>query len=158
VHVRVRVRARARARVCVCVRPPHACMEDNFALPAAAPPAQPSSAPPHTGSKNQHSSSIYIGVFRVKASSSWECKLWDPQTKRLRYIGSFASEEDAARAYDRAAVQQLGSDAKRNFPDEDISELPVSSGGGRKLQGSSSRYRGVTWHKGNSSWCSCGTH
>jgi hypothetical protein len=29
----------------------------------------------------------------------------DPQTKRQRYIGSFASEEDAARAYDHAAVE-----------------------------------------------------
>jgi hypothetical protein len=67
-------------------------------------------------------------------------QLWDPQTKRQRHIGYFASQEDAARAYDRAAVQ-LGSGAKkkRNFPGEDmqeapgmdISEPPVSSGGGR---------------------------
>jgi cobalamin biosynthesis protein CobT len=56
-------------------------------------------------------------------------RLWDTQTKRRLTIGRFASEEDAARAYDRAAVQ-LGSDAKLNFPGGTISEPPVSSGGG----------------------------
>jgi hypothetical protein len=47
-------------------------------------------------------------------------KLWDPQTKRLCHIGSYASEEDTARAYDRAAVQAHGPDTKLNFPGEDI--------------------------------------
>jgi hypothetical protein len=50
-------------------------------------------------------------------------QLWDPQTKRSRKIGQFASEEeDAARAYDCAAVQARGPGAKRNFPDETIIE------------------------------------
>jgi hypothetical protein len=39
---------------------------------------------------------------------------------------------DAARAYDGAAVQTHGPDAKRNFPDEAISELPVKAGAERK--------------------------
>jgi hypothetical protein len=50
----------------------------------------------------------------------------DPQTKCTRSIGCYASEEDAARAYDWAAVQAHGPDAKRNFPGETISELPES--------------------------------
>jgi hypothetical protein len=53
--------------------------------------------------------------------------LWDPQAKRNRFIGSYASEEDAARAYDCAAVQARGPGAERNFPGEATatSEMPV---------------------------------
>lgn len=37
------------------------------------------------------------------------------ELKRARHIGSFESEEDAARAYDREALKMLGSDAGLNF-------------------------------------------
>jgi hypothetical protein len=53
-------------------------------------------------------------------ATRWHVRQWDPQTKRN------TSEEDAARAYDHAAVQAHGPGVKRNFPDEDISELPVT--------------------------------
>jgi hypothetical protein len=64
-------------------------------------------------------------------------QLTDPQTKRLHHIGSYASEEDAARAYDFAAVQAHGPGVERNFPGEAISELPETVGEeglGRKRQ------------------------
>jgi hypothetical protein len=48
----------------------------------------------------------------------------DLQTKRQLYIGRFASEADAARAYDCAAVRAHGPDAKRNCPGEAMGELP----------------------------------
>jgi hypothetical protein len=73
------------------------------------------------------------------------------QTKRRHHIGSYASEEDAARAYDFAAVQARGPGAKRNFPGEAISEMPVTVGA-QKKQRSSSRYVGVCWDKVSSSW------
>jgi hypothetical protein len=59
-------------------------------------------------------------------------RLRDPQTKRDRCIGYFASEDDAARAYDRAAVQMHGPGAKRNLPDGAIGEPPQPAGGERK--------------------------
>jgi hypothetical protein len=70
--------------------------------------------------------------------------MWDPQTKRSRFIGYFASEEDAARAYDCAAVQARGPGVKRNFPGEAISELPATVGEERKQQEEEGRvcYRG----------------
>jgi hypothetical protein len=52
-------------------------------------------------------------------------------SKRNKHISIYASEEDAARAYECAAVQAHGPDAKRNFPDEIISE-PASSEPGKK--------------------------
>jgi hypothetical protein len=104
------------------------------------------------GRKRQRSSSRYIGVSRNKGKSSWQVRLTDPQTKRERHVGYFASEEDAARAYDCAAVQAHGPGAsKRNFPGEAIRDPPVSLGEERK-QRRSSRYIGVCWHKAKSSW------
>ncbi|KAG1660887.1 hypothetical protein FOA52_015929 [Chlamydomonas sp. UWO 241] len=99
--------------------------------------------------QKQRSSSQYIGVH--KSGSSWLSRLWDPLTKRQRFIGSYATEEDAARAYDCVAVQANGRGTKRNFPGEDISEPPVTKGAEQKER-SSSRYFGVTWHKANASW------
>jgi hypothetical protein len=116
-------------------------------------PGEDISEPPETvgGERKQRSSSRYIGVTWDKAKSAWRVGLWDPQTKRRQHIGRYASEEDAARAYDFAAVQARGPAAKLNFPGEANSELPVTVGEERK-QCCSSRYIGVSWHKGNSVW------
>jgi hypothetical protein len=73
-----------------------------------------------------------------------------PADQAEQHIGRYASEEDAARAYDCAAVQAHGPGARRNFPDETISEPPVTVGE-QKKQRSSSRYVGVSWYKARSS-------
>jgi hypothetical protein len=62
--------------------------------------------------------------------NAWELgsvQLLDPQTKRKGFTGSDASEEDAARACDCAAVQARVPGAKRNFPGDTtaISEPPT---------------------------------
>jgi hypothetical protein len=74
----------------------------------------------------------------------------DPQTKRQRHVGLYASEEDASRAYDCAAMQARRPGAERNFPGETITELPETVCEERK-QRSSSRYVGVSWDKRGSS-------
>jgi hypothetical protein len=104
-----------------------------------------------TGERKRHFTSRYLGVYWSKVRSTWTAQLYDPQVRRSQYIGSSASEEDAARAYDFAAVQARGPGTKRNFPGEDIRELPATVGDERK-QRSSSRYVGVSWHKARSSW------
>jgi hypothetical protein len=81
----------------------------------------------------------YIGVSWHKATSSWYAQVYNPQAKRGRSVGYFGSEEDAARAYDFAAVQAHGPGAKRNFPDEAISELPATVGEKRKQRSSNTR-------------------
>jgi AP2-like factor (euAP2 lineage) len=101
--------------------------------------------------QRRNGSSRYIGISWVKAKSSWGVRVTDPQTKRRLHIGYYASEEDAARAYDCAAVQAHGPGAKRNFPGEVISEAPETVGEERK-QRSSSRYIGITWNKDSSTW------
>jgi hypothetical protein len=81
-----------------------------------------------------------VGVTWNKTNLSFLAQLTDPQTKRSQHIGSYASEEVAARAYDCAAVQAHGPCDKRNFPGEAISEPPVTVGDDQK-QRSSSRHR-----------------
>jgi hypothetical protein len=56
----------------------------------------------------------------------WLCCLWrgEPILPRCRFegtdhwLGSFATELEAARAYDRQAVEWLGEFARLNFPEE----------------------------------------
>ena len=36
-------------------------------------------------------------------------------SKKKRYVGSYSNEEEAARAYDKAALQNHGTKAKTNF-------------------------------------------
>jgi hypothetical protein len=73
-------------------------------------PDEATSEPPLTVTKGQEqrSSSRFIGVSWHKASSSWVVAMWDTQKGRGRCSGYFASEEDAAEAYDGAAVQAHG--------------------------------------------------
>ncbi|KAG1680104.1 hypothetical protein FOA52_000217 [Chlamydomonas sp. UWO 241] len=96
--------------------------------------------------------SSFRGVHWDTENTSWRAKLHDPETKRQQHIGSYTSEEVAARAYDWAAVKMHGPEyTKRNFPGELISQRPVSLGDERR-ESKTSSFHGVCWHKGASSW------
>jgi len=63
------------------------------------------------------------------------------ELKRARHIGSFESEEDAARAYDREALKMLGVDAGLNFRESEFfgvskrcRHVHESAGGGCGLE------------------------
>lgn len=45
--------------------------------------------------------------------------------KKKRYVGSYSNEEEAARAYDKAALQNHGNKAKTNFDyvDDDLKRI-----------------------------------
>jgi hypothetical protein len=68
-------------------------------------------------------SSRFKGVSWHKRSRKWVAQMGGEQ----HYLGSFASEEDAARAYDCAARQAYGEFAYLNFPDEVIIVPPTRS-------------------------------
>ncbi|KAG1652180.1 hypothetical protein FOA52_004802 [Chlamydomonas sp. UWO 241] len=60
--------------------------------------------------------------------------------------------EDAARAYDWAAVKLHGADCKKlNFPGQNISEPPTTVGD-KRGESKSSRFKGVSWHNSRSAW------
>ncbi|KAG1659229.1 hypothetical protein FOA52_008998 [Chlamydomonas sp. UWO 241] len=109
-------------------------------------------APPvSTGERRrERKTSKYLGVSYHKGASAWRADLWDPQLQRRERIGSFASEEEAARAYDYTALQIQGPNAKRNFA-ELITEPPVSMGDLRRER-KTSMYLGVSWFASKASW------
>jgi hypothetical protein len=83
-------------------------------------------------------SSKYRGLCWQKINKKREASI--AYDGKKHYLGSFEDEEEAARAYDRAARAHHGK-AQLNFPTEGES-------GSRK----SSKYRGVTWCKRKNKW------
>lgn len=63
-----------------------------------------------------NSTSGYLGVSRHSASGKWAAQI--TASGKKEHIGLFASEVDAARAYDATAIKHFGQFARLNFPDE----------------------------------------
>jgi osmotically-inducible protein OsmY len=83
--------------------------------------------------------SKHRGVSWDKRSKKWiACIKYDGKQHGL---GSFEGEEDAARAYDKAARAHHGEKAQLHFPAE-----------GESGSKQSSNYRGVTWEKKRYKW------
>jgi hypothetical protein len=68
--------------------------------------------------------SKYRGVSRN--GNQWQVLIM--VNKKKRYVGSYSKEEDAARAYDKVALQNHGSKAKTNFDytKKEVEEILVS--------------------------------
>lgn len=130
------------------------------------------SAKANSGKSDGSFTSKYRGVTRHRLTKRFEAHFWDssyerPKTKsgtrrkgRQVYLGGYVTEEDAARAYDMAAIAFLGSDATLNFDVSEYQEHIRENKGKsadlvvgelrRKSVGfarGSSQYRGVTKNK-----------
>mmetsp|Transcript_2592 Transcript_2592/g.9547 ORF Transcript_2592/g.9547 Transcript_2592/m.9547 type:complete len:314 (-) Transcript_2592:61-1002(-) len=57
--------------------------------------------------------SAYKGVAQHRVTRRWESHVWE--AKKQLYLGSFAEEVEAARAYDRAAIYLGKPDSELNF-------------------------------------------
>lgn len=60
--------------------------------------------------------SRFKGVYWHVARGNWLAQMRNPPQNQ--YLGSFDSEDDAARAYDAAAVAKWGEFSRPNFPNE----------------------------------------
>ena len=65
--------------------------------------------------KRKQTLSKYMGLSKGKNRKKWQVQFWIDGKKKT--IGQFESEEDAARAYDKAARQYYGEFASTNFND-----------------------------------------
>jgi hypothetical protein len=70
----------------------------------------------HNLGKHAGTASIYKGVVRGKRQGTWYAKLAWGDTRSQ--AGPFEDEAEAARAYDRMAVEVFGEIVRLNFPDE----------------------------------------
>ena len=64
--------------------------------------------------KFRYGASRFKGVWWCHATGNWRAHVWHYKTIHL---GSYKSEEDAARAYDAKARELFGEFARLNFPD-----------------------------------------
>lgn len=67
------------------------------------------------GRSHRDSASKYRGVSWRPKESSWRAQI-SVGGQRSRFLGQWATEEDAALAYDQAAREQYGKYARLNFP------------------------------------------
>ena len=56
------------------------------------------------------------GVSRRRNNWNWEARI--TVSDKFRYLGAYATSEEAPRAYDAAAIEHFGEFATLNFPDD----------------------------------------
>jgi hypothetical protein len=103
-------------------------------------------------SKKKPSSSPYKGVIFVPSRDRWLAQI-NVNNKHI-HCGYHLTQDDAARAYNRAAVKYFGEFARINVgvgqPEQD-SEI-YTKRFPRKRRIATSKYRGVSFHKSTQNW------
>ena len=94
--------------------------------------------------------SAYRGVHWNKKARRWICNI--TVDGKPKYVGSFTSEKDAARAWNDRAREMGREDLNDVSEDEDEDEDEVEDDEEVEERGYTSAYRGVHWVKSNRRW------
>lgn len=102
------------------------------------------------GNKTGRKLSRFKGVTLHKKTGKWDARF------RRAYLGLYAVEEDAARAYDAAAREFDHEYAVLNFPSKGMTEIERrirdAAAAYAPPRTNTSQYVGVTWSKRQSQW------
>lgn len=105
--------------------------------------------------KTETATSKYVGVRFRGGILPWTAELAPPGRKH-KHLGSWTTELDAARAYDRAARFYVGAAAELNLPDEDLQPADAATLAAEARRAfkatCASQYVGVVWDGRKQIW------